>query len=101
MQAACQVPTAIYCGSIDLNHYIKKFWPGHKEFLSQRTLTLVNLWGHSFEGPIGVLVRGGSEGMNPFVYRIPSPWEQEEDTRVRMSRLRESGNLCLQADHGA
>jgi len=23
------------------------------------------------------------------------------DTRVRISRLRESGNLCLQADHGA
>ena len=40
-------------------------------------MTLVNSWGHSFGGPIRVLVRGGSEGMNTSIYRIPSPWEQE------------------------
>ncbi len=77
MQTACQSMTTIYCGSIDFKHYIKKSWPGRKEFLSQHALTLVNSWGHSFWGPNRVLVGGGSEGMNPSIYGIPSPWEQE------------------------
>ena len=45
--------------------------------MSQHALTLVNSWGHSFGGPIRILVRGGFEGLNPSIYGIPSPWEQE------------------------
>ena len=77
MQTACQISTAICCGSIDFKHYIEKFWPGREEFLSQPALTLVNSWGHSFGGPIRVPVRGRFEGMNPSIYGITSPREQQ------------------------